>query len=272
MTKIIADCCANHMGDRRIMEAMIRAAADAGVDIVKFQSWKADKLRKDWPDYDNAYKYYKQHELSEDDHRWLVGKCKEYGVEFLTTVFDLETVNFLRRLGLKKVKIASPDANNWALIDKCLKKFDEVILSTGMHSPVEIQEINSYMSAESSRQQKTSFLHCISTYPTKPEEVNMRIMTYNQNPFTTVGFSDHTIGVDAGKLAIALGAEYLEKHFTLSRYLPGKDQAISGTPEEFAELVRWRDLVSIMKGESWRELSEAELANRRLYVGRWSGA
>lgn len=271
MTKIIAEACANHLGDRRIMEAMVKAASSVGVDIIKFQSWKADKLRKDWPDYDNAYQYYKQHELSENDHYWLLAKCKEYNIEFLTTVFDLDTVDFLCYLGIKRVKIASPDANNWPLLDKCLERFDEVIISTGMHGPAEIQDLKTYIST-GLREKKTSFMHCISTYPATIEEINMRIMTYNKCPITTFGFSDHTIGLEAGKLAIALGADYLEKHFTLSRYLPGKDQSLSATPEEFAELVKWRGQVKLMMGNSWRELSEKESSARSLYKGRWMGA
>jgi len=263
-SKLIADCCANHCGSRLLMSAMIKATAEIGIDIVKFQSFRADRLNKNWPDYDNAYQYYKQHELSEDDHIWLMGKCKEFGIEFLTTVFDLETVDFLCSIGLKMVKIASPDCNNWALIDKCIEKFDEVIISTGMHTKEEIRQLIDFIN-ENNIRSNVSLLRCVSKYPAKTADYSFKGISKFQ------GISDHTMGTEAGKLVISLGANYLEKHFSLSRHLPGKDQEISGTPEEFAELVKWRDTVNLMMGQPWRKLSEEELANRDLYKRRWSG-
>ncbi len=266
MTRIIADACCNHMGDRRIMEAMIRAAAGAGVDIVKFQSFRADKLRKDWPDYDNAHAYYKAHELSESDHIWLMEKCREYGVSFLTTAFDLDTVDMLADLGLKQVKIASPDCNNWALIDKCLEVFEKVFISTGMHAREEIVQLVGRIRAKK-KINNVSIFYCVSSYPAHPEVLFLG----NMNIFYS-GFSDHTLGTDAAKLAIALGADYVEKHLTLNRNLPGKDQAFAGTVEEFREICQWRDKVKAMMGSGVRELSPEELANREKYIGRWSGA
>jgi len=251
------------MGDRRIMEAMIKAAAGAGVDIVKFQSFRADKLRKNWPDYDNAYAYYKAHELSMNDHLWLMDKCKEYGVDFLTTVFDVSTVDFLANLGLKQVKIASPDANNWALIDKCLEKFDSVFISTGMHISKEIADLHFY-----TYEKDVVLFRCISAYPAPIENLGLRdFSTYIPN----WGFSDHTLGTDAAKLAIVLGADYVEKHLTLNRNLPGKDQAMSATVEEFKEICEWRDKVRLMMGSGVRELSVEELVNREKYHRRFWG-
>lgn len=261
------------MGDRRIMEAMIKAAASVGVDIIKFQSFKADKLRKDWPDYENAYRYYRQHELSESDHKFIMLKCHENDIEFLTTVFSLETVDFLAdELGLKQVKIASPDANNWELIDKCLEKFEKVFISAGMHKIKEIADLARYINLKTPREErsKATVFHCVSLYPVRPERVDMAMLKIIEKMFGGNGFSDHTITLDASKLAISLGADYIERHFTLSRWLPGNDQHISSTPEEFAELAAWRDKVDVMTGKSVRELSPDELANREKYRGRWS--
>ena len=267
-TKIIADICGNFCGSRIILEAMIKAAAGVGIDIVKTQSFRADKLRKDWPDYENAYRYYKQHELSESDHLWLMEKCHENGIDFLTTVFDLETVDFLAGLGLKQVKIASPDMMNWMLIDKCLEKFETIIISTGLHTDEETQTLRRYTSSRYG----VVLLHCISLYPTPLEAVNLTNMSaWVENWPYHAGFSDHTLTLDASKLAISLGADYIERHFTLSRYLPGKDHFFSSTPEEFAELVAWRDKVAVMMGSGVRELSPEELANREKYRGRWNG-
>lgn len=255
---LIGDICNNHCGSRAILEAMVKALSGAGVDIAKVQSYRADKLRKDYPDYEKEYSYYKTHELSEDDHRFFIEICEKYKIQPLTTVFDMETVDFLAgELGLKQVKIASPDANNWALIDRCLEKFEKVIISAGLHTQQEIRSLQSYVGGKN-----VAILHCVSKYPTDMQSVNMRQLMD--------GFSDHTTGLDAAKLAISLGAEYVERHFTLSRHLPGKDHHISSTPEEFAELVTWRDNVKTMMGSGVRELSAEELANREKYRGRWS--
>lgn len=261
--KIIADACANHCGERRMMDEMIQKAALAGVDVIKFQSFKADKLRKDWPDYENAYAYYKKHELSEDDHHWLIQQCKIYGIEFLTTVFDLETVDFLAGLGLDRVKIASSDCNNWPLIDKCLDRFEHVIISTGMHSSTEIRQLAGFLG---SRLEKVTVMHCVSLYPTPPDRVNMMRVAWLMQMFPSVGFSDHTLGTDAGKLAISLGVACVEKHFSLDRTFPGNDQAMSATIDEFVELVDWRDKIQMMMFCP-ENLPDGEA---RRYIGKWA--
>jgi sialic acid synthase SpsE len=256
------------------MESMIKAAASVGVDIIKFQSFRADKLRKDWPDYENAYRYYKAHELSEDDHIWLMEKCRENGIEFLTTAFTLDVVDFLAGIGLKQVKIASPDANNWALIDRCLEKFEKVFISTGLHTSEEVFNLKTYLGRKHVINKRVAILHCVSLYPVELEQVKMTLLKHSMigpyNSWTEHGFSDHTTTLGASKLAISLGADYIERHFSLSRYLPGKDHFFSSTPEEFAELVAWKSKVEIMMGTGTRELSPEELANREEYRGRWS--
>ena len=264
MTKLISDCCANHCGERRMMNEMIQKAALAGVDVIKFQSFKPDKLRKDWPDYENAYAYYKKHELSEDDHYWLIQQCETYGIEFLTTVFDLETVDFLAGLGLDRVKIASPDCNNWPLIDKCLDKFEHVIISTGMHSQAEIVDLANYLASKNAMSRVTA-MHCVSLYPTPPDKVNMLRLGWMMRLFHSVGFSDHTIGTEAAKLAISLGAACVERHFTLDRRLPGKDQMLSAEVDDFSELVEWRDMVQMLMYSP----DEFPDEHMRTYVGRW---
>jgi sialic acid synthase SpsE len=260
--RIIADAGANHLGDRRIMEVMIKAVAKAGVEVIKFQSWRANKLRKDWPDYEKEVEYYQRHELSEEDHYWLLERCKENNIEFLTTVFDLETVNFLAGLGLERVKIASPDCNSWRLIDKCLAKFDHVIISTGAHALKEVEALREFLGDNTG---KVTVLHCVSLYPTPPDKVNMLRLRALFEMFPSVGFSDHTLGLDAAKLALSLGVACIERHYTLNRHLPGKDQYISSTPEEFAELVAWREKVQTMM---YCPDVLPDMAARK-YVGRW---
>lgn len=260
MSRIIAEIGANHMGNMDVAASMIRAAASVGVDIVKFQSWRSSKLTKDWPDYDRAYQYYKQHELTEDNHRFLIDECEKANVEFLTSVFDRDQVKFLKSLGLKRIKIASPDATSWSLIDDCLDAFGEVIISTGMSTDEELNRLLSYI-ATKQMQYKTVIMHCISEYPA-PAKNMWRIKWLRDIGFRP-GYSDHTLGTDAAKLAISMGAEYVEKHFTLSRFLSGKDQSMSGTIEEFKEICAWRDRVNDMV-----KMVPVEPASRH-YIGKW---
>jgi len=260
LCRVIADIGANHMGNMDVAASMIRAAASVGIDICKFQSWRSSKLRKDWPDYDKAYQYYKRHELSEDDHRFLMDECAKNGVEFLTSVFDLDTIDFLATLGMKRIKIPSPDANSWTLIDRCLDSFDEVLISTGMSTDEEFARLLDYI-ATKRMQYKTVIMHCVSEYPAPA--VNMGRIPYLKRCGFRAGYSDHTEGTDAAKLAIGMGTEFVERHFTLSRFLPGKDQAMSGTIEEFKEICSWRDRV-----QATMRLSKVEPKSRH-YIGKW---
>jgi len=263
-TKIIADIGANHMGDMAVAEALVRAAAEAGVDTVKFQSWRADRLRPDFPDYEAAYRRHRRTELSDEDHRRLIGLCRDCGVEFLTTCFDLGRVDFLAGLGLRSIKVASPDSTSFRLLDRLLERFEHVIISTGMTPDEELDRLLDHV-----RGRNVTILHCVSLYPTPPERVNLERMLRIREQGFRAGFSDHSLGTEAGRLAIALGAEILEKHITLSRRLPGKDQAISTTPEEFRELADWARTVERLRGTAQPGLSPAEEELRRIYVGKW---
>lgn len=268
MTQLILDACGNHLGDRRIMEAMIQVAGDIGVEYVKWQSFTASKLTQDWPDRTNAVAYYTSLELSEDDHEFIVERCEHYGVKPLFTAFTLESVDLLKRLDMKEVKIASPDANSWMLIDKCLDAFDRLFISTGCHTDEEIDYLLQYL-ISGGRAYKCTILHCVSEYPTPLSRVNMKQMLKLKGNSFDVGWSDHTQSLDAAKLAIALGADVVERHYTLGRQLPGKDHFVSSTPDEFRELVSWRNLVDVMMGSGNKQMSETEWAVREKYRGRW---
>lgn len=267
MTRIIAEACNNHMGDRRIMEAMIRAAAAIRVDTIKFQTYDADKLNKDWPNYEDAKRYYAEHQLSTNDHIFLINKCKEYKIGFLSTAFDIDSAQMLYELGQKEVKIASPDANNWGLIDKCFDCFEHIIISTGMHTDWEIEALKEYANLKSRRgKNKTvTLLHCVSAYPASIQNLNLKKAPKLGNAFIEWGFSDHSIGTDAAKIAIAMGASVVEKHFTLNTYLPGKDQAFAGEVRDFLELINWRRTVDTCLNGNAPEITNA------LYKTRWVG-
>lgn len=265
MTQIVADACSSHNGSRELMEKMIKSASKIGVDLIKFQSFKADNLNKSWPDYENSLAYYKSVELSETDHVFILDKCKKYGIEPLFTAFCLESADYLATLGLDTVKIASPDANNWPLIDKCFANFKQVLISTGLHSQSEIKKLVDKVKPYGNR---VTLLHCVSLYPTPPEKVNLLRIAALMQEVKSVGFSDHSLSLDAAKIAMNLGVSVIERHFTLDRDMPGKDQKISSVPKDFKELVEWRNKVQTMM---YCREKEVDSENRR-YISRWNNA
>jgi sialic acid synthase SpsE len=240
MTKIIADAACNHLGNRKIMQEMIERVAKIGVDYIKFQSFHADKLNPDWPDYEKSKEYYKSVELSQDDHAFIIRTCRDNKINPLFTVFDVESAQTIRNLGVNIVKIASPDADNKELVDYCNCTFNEVIVSSGMTTSQRIREL---------RDMNCWVLYCISRYPATKESIDFDKMALFD------GFSDHTPDIECAKKAIDMGMEYVERHYTLGKYLPGKDHLFSSTPDEFNELVDYRNYVEKCK----------------LYKTRWSG-
>jgi len=263
-SKIIADITSNHMGDMRVIEAMVLCLADHGVDILKTQSWLANNLRKDIPDYQMNFDYYTKHQLSDKDHFKIKEMCDKHDIEMLATCFDLNRIDLLASLGLKIVKVASPDTANYKMIEKCLEKFDHLMISTGATTEAELEK-----TMDICKGSDVVFLHCVTKYPCPLDEVNMDRMLYIKDKGFRVGYSDHTTGTEAAKYAICLGAEYVEKHFSLNRYLPGRDQKMSATIDEFSEIVDWARLVEEMKGTPIPDLSQDELTYRRNYIGKW---
>lgn len=262
--RVIAEFTSNHLGDDRIVTAMLTEAKRVGIDVVKFQSWQASQLRKDFSDYEATFARHKSAELSDEQHRRIIAQCRELGLEFLTTCFDLNRVDFLASLGVPAIKVASPDATSWALLDKLAAKFQTLFISTGLISNAELDELLSRLDPK-----QVVIFHCISLYPTPLEQVNLARMEFIREQGFRVGFSDHTEGAEAAMLAIARGAEFIEKHFTLSRALPGKDQQMSATPDVFQQICRWRDQVQMMMGQPQRELTKTEQKIRSIYVGKW---
>jgi sialic acid synthase SpsE len=248
----------------RIAEAMVKAAASAGVDIVKWQAYDPEKLNPSWPDYERAKDYYRRMRFGRDEFKRLKAFCEDNNVEFLCTAFDADAADMIAGLGCETVKIASPDAGNWPLIDRCLDKFRNLIVSVGMATREEFDRLTQFITY-ANLHDRITVLHCVSEYPLALDKVNMGRMLMLRDMGIPYGFSDHTMGTEAATLAVSLGATYVEKHLTLSRALPGKDQAVSATPEEFAEITRWRDTVRTMLAPR-----EDEPQNRH-YIARWRG-
>ncbi|MBF0522486.1 MAG: N-acetylneuraminate synthase family protein [Candidatus Omnitrophica bacterium] len=263
-TKIIAEIGSNHLGDMELAQKMIKVAAQNGIDIVKFQSWQAKTLIKTYPDYEAKRTWYQKTELDEQKHQFLKEACAKAGVEFLTTVFDLGQVDFLARLTPERIKIASPDCSSLSLLKAVKSKFKEVIVSTGMTYDAEVIE-----TARLLKDSNFVFMHCVSMYPTPLEQANLSRMEWLKQFTPRVGFSDHSLGVELAKMAVVLGACYVEKHFTIDRNLPGPDQKMSTLPEDFAELARYRDECEKAWGVSNRPLTDSEENLRKIYIGKW---
>ncbi len=258
-TLIVAEAATNHLGDVGLAREMIDAAAEVGCDFIKFQSWQAKNLKPDDP----GMEMHRQRELSDEAHWKLLDHCGNRGIRFLTSCFDAERIPFLRSLGLSKIKIASPDCGSLPFLWKVREAFDEVILSTGMSYDGEVAAASEILSTGD-----FCLCHCVSLYPTPPEQVNLARMDWLRQFAPKVGYSDHSMGTAAGKLSIARGAVYLEKHFTLKRDPEDRFSAMSGEPDEFRELVTYAREVELLDGSAQRELSAAEEEARELWINR----
>lgn len=273
---IIAEAGVNHNGDLKLAEELIKEAARAGADIVKFQTFKAERLvtskaRQAAYQIENTGKVESQYamlrrlELSDEDHRKLIEICHREGIGFLSTPFDAESVDFLASLGVRTWKIPSGDLTNYLLLRKIGKRNESVILSTGMATMNEIRESIRVLEKFGQNPQNITLLHCTTQYPAPLEDVNLLAMTEMKKEFgLPVGYSDHTAGITVPIAAVSLGAEVIEKHFTLSRELPGPDHKASLEPDELVEMIRGIRNVEQALGDGLKEPASSEKANKNV--------
>ncbi len=272
---IIAEAGVNHNGDIDRAKELIDVAFEAGVDYVKFQTFKAEKLvtksakRADYQDKntqnkDSQFQMLKKLELSEENHKELISYCKSKGVRFLSTGFDLESLAFLKKIGISLAKIPSGEITNYPYLKKVAELFDEVILSTGMADIKEVEEAVNVLLANGIQKENLTILHCNTEYPTPMEDVNLKAMLHIKDEFgVNVGYSDHTLGIEVPIAAVALGATVIEKHFTLDRNLPGPDHRASLEPDELKAMVSSiRNIEKAISGSGIKEPSKSELKNK----------
>jgi len=243
--KIIADACNNHLGKWDNIRKMIDQLSGIGIDYIKFQIFTADKLNKNYPDYEKFYKLYKQCELDESMIKNIVLQCEVSGIEPLFTLFDVEKAYMLAMYS-DIVKIASPDCNNWVLLDTVFPIFNKVIVSTGMHTLKEIEDMLEYYKKY---RKKIVLMYCKSQYPADYSVADMnkanRIFDLSRKYGCEFGVSDH------GTLCHE-EADWYEHHFTLEK-TGGPDDKVSWTIKEFADFMRIGD----------------EYENRIKYKTRW---
>ena len=249
-TIIIAEAGVNHNGSIDIAKKLVDAAVDAGVDIIKFQTFKAENLvSKDAKkaDYqkanigdgdDSQLRMLKKLELSAADHAELMAYCKAKGIRFWSTAFDMESMDFLHSLNLGLWKIPSGEITNYPFIKKIASFGEPVIMSTGMCDEADIRNALNALTSNGLQKDKITVLHCNTQYPTPMDDVNLRAMLTIRNNFgVRVGYSDHTRGIEVPIAAVALGAEVIEKHFTLDRNMEGPDHKASLEPTELKAMV-----------------------------------
>jgi N,N'-diacetyllegionaminate synthase len=270
---IIAEAGVNHNGSMENALKMIDIAADAGVDAVKFQLFKAenlvtkDALKAEYQiensgDNESQFEMLKKLELNEDSQRELFTYCNAKGVEFITSSFDLNELDFVYKLGVPCFKIPSGEITNRPYIEKVGGYNKAVILSTGMCEMDEIQEAIDVLVKAGTEKEKITVLHCNTEYPTPFRDVNLKAMcTIGEEFGVKIGYSDHTEGVEVCTAAVALGAEVIEKHFTLDKSMEGPDHAASLNPKELRTLVRSVRNIEESLGSGIKRPSDSEKKN-----------
>ena len=274
-TFIIAEAGVNHNGNLDLAKKMIDAAVESGVDAVKFQTFKAEKVisryapkaeyqKKTTTADESQLEMARKLELDATAHQTLVDYCKKKNIRFLSTPFDLESIDLLASLGLTIFKIPSGEITNLPYLRKigALKK--EIILSTGMAGLGEIEDTLDVLTGAGTKLKDITVLHCNTEYPTPFEAVNLRAMLTIKAAFpgVNIGYSDHTLGIEIPIAAVAMGATIIEKHFTLDKNMEGPDHKASLEPDELKAMVCAIRNIERALGSGIKKVSLSEVKNK----------
>lgn len=275
---VIAEIGANHNGSLDLALRSIDAAKACGADAVKFQSWSKSSLISS-AEYARNTRYtgdgqggglaeeVERYQLTEAQHHAIADYCRDIDVLFLSSVFSPREVCLLDRLGVPAFKVASMDVNHLPLLACVASRHKPVLLSTGMATLGDIERALTVLREDGAG--PVALLHCVSSYPTPPEDVNLRNIGMLASAFDVpVGFSDHTLGTAVPLAAVALGACVIEKHFTLDKAMPGWDHAISADPAEMRALVAGAREIHAALGSPLRTVNAAELEKRKVFRRR----
>jgi N,N'-diacetyllegionaminate synthase len=276
-TIIIAEAGVNHNGSLELAKRLVDVAADAGADYVKFQTFKANKIaskqaqkadyqQKTTEKSESQLEMLKRLELDEAAHLELIEYCKQKNIAFLSTAFDFESIDLLKKLKINLGKIPSGELTNLPYLRKMAQNFDELILSTGMGDIDEVKETVEALIKAGAKKEKLTVLHCNTEYPTPFKDVNLKAMLTIQNELgIEIGYSDHTLGIEVPIAAVALGAKVIEKHFTLDRTMEGPDHKASLEPNELKAMVSAiRNIELAMSGSGNKTMSESEAKNKNI--------
>jgi N,N'-diacetyllegionaminate synthase len=272
-TLIIAEAGVNHNGSLEMAFELIDAASDAGADVVKFQTFKAEKLVTQSAakaDYqlgttdvqETQFEMIKKLELSDEMHQKLISKCKEKGIRFSSTGFDTSSVDVLIEFGVDFLKVPSGEITNLPYLRHVGAKGLPIILSTGMCTMGEVANALEILEKAGARNHDITVLHCNTEYPTPMEDVNLNAMlSMKEKLGVNIGYSDHTLGIEVPIAAVAMGATVIEKHFTLDRKMDGPDHAASLEPEELKQMVKSIRNIEKAKGDGVKKPSNSEEKN-----------
>ena len=271
---IIAEAGVNHNGSLDIAKRLVDEAADAGVDIVKFQTFKAEKLvsksakqaeyqqRNMGKTDDSQYSMLKKLELSPLQHEELIDYCREKGIRFFSTAFDMDSIEYLHSLNLGLWKIPSGEITNYPYLRKIAQYGEPVILSTGMCELSDIEAAIQILLSHGLQKNQITVLHCNTEYPTPMRDVNLKAMLEIAEKFgVAVGYSDHTEGIEVPIAAVALGATVIEKHFTLDKNMEGPDHKASLEPQDLRAMVKAIRNIEQALGSGHKVISASERKN-----------
>jgi N,N'-diacetyllegionaminate synthase len=273
-TLIIAEAGVNHNGDLMLAKQLIDAAAEAGADLVKFQTFKAKRQvtrtakKAEYQTQaigtvDSHYEMLRKLELNLTMHQELIAHCAKRGIGFFSTGFDIESIDMLIGLGQDHFKIPSGEITNLPYLRHIGRLNKNVIISTGMATLGDIEAALDALEKAGTERNKLTILHCTTEYPTPMHEVNLRAMQGMGAAFQVpVGYSDHTSGIEVAIAAVALGASVIEKHFTLDRTLPGPDHQASLEPAELKAMVGAIRNIEQALGDGIKRLTPSEARNK----------
>ena len=273
-TLIIAEAGVNHNGDLNLAKQLVDAAADAGADLVKFQTFSTQRLVTTSATkaqyqlrYDESersqFSMLQKLELTAEMHEQLLSHCKKREIGFFSTAFDIQSLDFLFGLGADRFKIPSGEITNLPYLRHIATYGKPIILSTGMATLGEIEAALGILTRGSINIGDITVLHCTTDYPASMSDVNLLAMISIRDAFhVNVGYSDHTVGFEIPVAAVALGATIIEKHLTLDRQLSGPDHAASLEPSEFASMVKYIRNIELAMGDGIKRPAESEVKNK----------
>ena len=273
---IIAEAGVNHNGSLETAKQLVDVASEAGADMVKFQTFSADRLvtiSANKAEYQNQttgasesqHAMIRKLELSREMHEDIIAYCKQCNIEFFSTGFDTQSIDMLVDLGLEQFKIPSGEITNLPYLRHIGKFGKPVILSTGMAILGEIEAALDVLETSGTQRKNITVLHCNTEYPTPMEDVNLKAMLAIRDAFgVKIGYSDHTLGTEVSVAAVAMGATVIEKHFTLDRNLPGPDHKASLEPEELKAMVQAIRNIKKALGNGIKRPSPIETKNKAI--------
>ena len=272
--KIIAEAGVNHNGSLGLAKLLVDKAVEAGADIVKFQTFKSEKMvsksakqaeyqqKNIGKSSGSQLDMLKKLELSQEDHQELMAYCKEKGIRFLSTAFDMDSVDFLHSLKLGLWKIPSGEVTNYPYLRKIAQYSEPVIISTGMCEISDIEYAIKVLIKNGLSIDNITILHCNTEYPTPYKDVNLKAMLTIGDKFgVSIGYSDHTEGIEVPIAAVALGATVIEKHFTLDKNMEGPDHKASLEPNELKAMISAIRNIEQALGTGHKSISESERKN-----------